>query len=235
MGKEIERIAGERKITVVKSFTAKNNRRGNGLTKQTLKGVDVCIDFSSPGSVVDNIRASASCGKNIVVGTTGWYHKLGEVRKMVSKYKIGLLYAPNFSLGMNIFSQVLAVGLQYVNRFNAYDVAIHETHHKGKADSPSGTALMLGDIVLRHVRSKKSILSETARRAIQPKQLHITSARVGNVVGTHKVLFDSEADSIELVHTAKNRSGFALGALIAAEWLTGKKGIYTMNDVIASL
>ena len=116
--------------------------------------------------------------------------------------------------------------------FDTYDVAIHETHHRGKVDSPSGTALSLGQIILKHVRRKNDLLLETSHRAIKPEQLHITSSRVGNVVGTHEVSFDSEADTISLVHTAKNRGGFALGALVAAEWLKGKKGVYTMNDII---
>ena len=130
---------------------------------------------------------------------------------------------------------MLTSALRSINKFDGYDVAIHEAHHRGKTDSPSGTALMLGEIVLEHLKSKKKIVSETAHHALQAGQLHVTSSRVGNVPGTHKILFDSPADSIELIHTAKNRTGFALGALIAAKWLRGKKGMFTMKDVMASL
>jgi 4-hydroxy-tetrahydrodipicolinate reductase len=146
-----------------------------------------------------------------------------------------VLYSPNFSLGMNIFSHVLRSALLDLDKFNLYDVAVREMHHTAKADSPSGTALALGEIILQHVRSKKEIVSNSLHKKIQPSQLHISATRVGNIVGNHSVIFDSDADTIELTHSAKNRSGFALGALLAAEWLKGKKGLYTMNDVITSL
>jgi 4-hydroxy-tetrahydrodipicolinate reductase len=235
MGKEIERLAPERKITIKQIFTDENNISGIGLTAQTLKDVDVCIDFSTPTAVVDNIEAVASCGKNIVVGTTGWYDKLDEIHELVKEKKIGLLYSPNLSLGMNIFSQVLTSAAHLFDKFDQYDVAVNETHHKGKADSPSGTALNLAQIIIQHLRRKKEILHETAHKQIKREQLHVTSIRVGHIVGTHEVIFDSEADSIELIHTAKNRQGFALGALVAAEWLKGKKGVYTMKDVLSSI
>jgi len=234
MGKEIERIASERGVTVKGVFTSSNNPGGTGLTKQTLKDVDVCIDFSSPRAVADNIEAVVEAGKNIVIGTTGWYDKLKEVEKLVKAKKIGLLYSANFSLGMNIFYQILASAVRHFNKFDFYDAAIHEMHHRGKTDSPSGTALALGQIILQHLHSKKEMLHETTHKQMKPEQLHMTSTRVGHVVGTHRALFDSEADSIELVHTAKNRNGFALGALIAAEWLRGKKGMFTMKDVLMS-
>lgn len=234
-GKEIERLASERNISVKKIFTSKNNSQGKGITRQELYGVNVCIDFSTPASVVNNINAVAECGSNIVVGTTGWYDALEEIKHLVISKNIGFLYSPNFSIGMNIFSQALTSALRSIDKLDAYDVAIHEVHHRGKTDSPSGTALMLGKIITEHLKAKKRIVSETAHQALESGQLHITSTRVGNVAGTHKILFDSPEDSIELIHTAKNRSGFALGALVAAEWLQGKKGVFTMKDVMASL
>jgi 4-hydroxy-tetrahydrodipicolinate reductase len=234
-GREIERVALERHHAVKKIFTSKNNPKGKGLTPQALKGVEVCIEFSTPSAALANIEAAARCGKNIVVGTTGWYGGLARVRKIVRAAKIGLLYAPNFSVGMNVFSRVLASALRALEGIGEYDVAIHEIHHRDKSDSPSGTALMLGEIVLGHFRTKRKILAATSHRPVAKGELHITSARVGHVPGTHRVLFDSRADSIELVHTAKNRGGFALGAVLAAEWLKGKKGIFTMNDMMGSL
>ncbi len=235
MGKEIETLAGERKIAVKKIFTIENNLRAMAITPAALKDVDVCIDFSAPAAVVENINAVADCGKNIVVGTTGWYDKLKDVEKTVREKKIGLLYSPNFSLGMNIFHHILSSAAHIIDRFDSYDVAIHETHHRGKADSPSGTALAIGQIFLQHVRRKKGMLHETAHSPIKPDQIHVTSSRVGSIVGVHRVYLDSDADTIEMIHTAKSRSGFALGALIGAEWIKGKKGIYTMKDVITSL
>jgi len=235
MGKEIERIAKEKDITVKQIFTIENNLCAMAITKQSLKDVDVCIDFSTPTATIENIKAVADCGKNIVVGTTGWFDKLKEIEKVVKEKKIGFLHSPNFSLGMNIFYQVISSTSHIFEKFDCYDVAIHEIHHKGKADSPSGTALTLGQIILQNIRRKKEMLHETVHKQIKSEQLHITSSRIGNVIGTHSVLFDSDADTIELLHTAKNRVGFALGALAAAEWLKGKKGVYTMKDVIISI
>jgi 4-hydroxy-tetrahydrodipicolinate reductase len=235
MGKEIEHISSKRNVAIKKIFTEKNNAKGSGLTKRSLKNVDVCIDFSMPSAAFRNISAAAECGTNIVVGTTGWYDKLPEVNKLVRSREIGVLYSPNFSLGMNIFSHVLRSSLLYLDKFDLYDIAVREIHHTAKADSPSGTALALGEIILDHVRSKKEIVSNSLHKKIQPSQLHISATRVGNIVGNHSVIFDSESDTIELTHSAKNRGGFALGALLAAEWLNGKKGLFTMNDVITSL
>lgn len=235
MGTEVERLAAERKIAVKKVFTIENNLRAMGLTQQALKDVDVCIDFSIPAAVVENVEAVAACKKNIVVGTTGWYDQLKEVERIVKEAKIGLLYSPNFSLGMNVFYHVLTCAAHAFDKFDSYDVAVSEVHHRAKADSPSGTALTLGQIILQNIRRKKEVLHETAHKEIKPEQIHVTSMRVGTTYGTHRVIFDSDADSVELVHTAKNRRGFALGALIAAEWLKGKKGMFTMKDIITSL
>ncbi len=235
MGKEIERVAAERGINVRQAFTIENNLRAMAITPEALHDVDVCIDFSVPTAVAENVAAVARCGKNIVVGTTGWYDKLKDIEKTVKDAKIGLLYAPNFSIGMNVFLHVLSTSAHLFDKLDMYDVGIHEIHHTGKLDSPSGTALALGQIILQHIRRKREVLHDTAHRQIRPEQLHVTSSRVGNTVGIHRVLFDSEADSIELIHTAKNRTGFALGALAAAEWLKGKKGLYTMKDFISSL
>jgi 4-hydroxy-tetrahydrodipicolinate reductase len=235
MGKELEALAQERNITVAKIFTTENNPGGNGLTKESLNGVDVCLEFTSSFSVLDDIQAIAAAGKNVVVGTTGWYDRMREVTELIKKSKTALLYAPNFSLGINLFYQVVHSAAKIFDRFEMYDVAISETHHKEKADSPSGTALALGNTVIQNIRRKKEILHETSHSTMKPGQLHITSTRVGSVVGLHSVLFDSDADSIELIHSSKNRRGFALGALIAAEWLKGKKGVFTMKDVLTSV
>ena len=136
---------------------------------------------------------------------------------------------------MNVFARLVSAASKYFNSFDMYDVALHETHHTGKADSPSGTALMLAQHILNEMKRKRELLQEPSRGAIKGSQLHITSARVGSVIGKHQVLFDSEADTVELIHTAKNRTGFALGALVAAEWLNGKQGCFTMNDVLETL
>lgn len=235
MGKEIESLAKERNITIAKIFTEENNTGGSGLTSESLKNVDVCIEFTTSTSFLENIESITEARKNVVVGTTGWHDQLSDITKLVKRARIGLLYSPNFSLGINLLYHVVATTSRLFDKFDAYDVAVSEVHHKEKADSPSGTALALGNIVIQHIRRKKEILHETAHAKIKPEQLHITSTRVGNVVGRHSVIFDSDADTIEITHNAKNRRGFALGALIAAEWLKDKKGVFTMKDVLSSL
>lgn len=232
MGKEVERVAKEKGLKIVSILTKENNTGALGITPDSLKGVDVCIDFSVPAAALDNIEAVAECGKSIVVGTTGWYDKIETVKKLVKDRKIGFLYASNFSLGVNIYSQIVMDASRLFEKYSDYDVSIQEVHHKSKTDSPSGTALSLGSVVLQSLKRKTELLHETSHGQIKPHQLHVTSTRVGSVPGTHTVLFDSECDSIELVHRAKGRRGFALGAVVAAEWLKGKKGFYTMRDVI---
>jgi len=234
MGHEIERVCADRRnISIKQIFTGKNNLRAAGLTRGALKDVDVCLDFSTPSSALSHIEAAAECGTDIVVGTTGWYGELPKVKRLVEERNIGLVYSANFSLGMNIFFQIVGCAAQAFDTHEMYDAAILEIHHRGKADSPSGTALALGEIILQHCRAKQELATDPPKQQLKPSQLQISSTRVGHVAGTHRVLFDSTADSIELIHSAKDRSGFALGALVAAEWLHGKKGMYTMKDVLA--
>lgn len=232
MGKEIENIAGGLRIEILKVFDADNNPGGTGLTKESLKGVDVCMEFSTPATVMENIRAVVESEKSLVVGTTGWQDRLDEVRKLVKGKKTGFLYAPNFALGVNIFSQIVMDASHIMDRYADYDVMIQEMHQRSKADSPSGTALSLAGLVLQNLKRKSEIVTDLAHGAPQAHQMQISSTRIGNVIPRHTVVFDSESDTIELVHTMKNRRGLAIGALIAAEWLKGKKGFYTMRDVL---
>jgi 4-hydroxy-tetrahydrodipicolinate reductase len=232
MGKEVEAVAKDKGVKIAKIFEVENNTGGIGITGEALKGVDVCIDFSAPAAVVANIEAVAECGKNIVVGTTGWYNRLDHVKRIVKEKKIGFLYSSNFSLGVNIYSQIVMDAAHLFEKYSEYDVAIHEVHHRGKVDSPSGTALSLGALVLQNMRRKSELLNDIPHAVLKSTQLHVSSTRVGTVMGKHTVMFDSESDTIELVHTAKSRRGFALGTIVAAEWLKGKKGFYTMRDVI---
>jgi 4-hydroxy-tetrahydrodipicolinate reductase len=232
MGKEVEGVAKERGIKVLKVFNAANNPGSMGLTGEALKGVDVCIDFSSPGVVVGNILALVSCGKNIVVGTTGWYDRLDEMKKVAKEKKVGLLYAPNLSLGVNIFAQVVMDAARLMERYADYDVSISEMHGRAKADCPSGLALSLGSSILQTVKRKTELATGALHGALKPHQLHVSAMRVGVGTGRHTVTFDSECDTIEVVHTARSKRASAVGAIVAAEWLKGKKGVYTMRDVI---
>ena len=235
MGRELERLAPSRHLSFKKIISSDANRDGRGISAESLKGVDVCIEFTHPAVVMTNIKAIIAQKKNLVVGTTGWYDRFSEVRTMVEQSKIGMVYASNFSIGMNLFYKIVGEASRLIDAFDEYDVAISETHHRAKADSPSGTALTLAQIVVRNIKRKKEIEHEAMHGSIRPDQIHVTSTRIGTVAGRHQVLFDADADSIELIHTAKNRSGFALGALIAAEWIKGKRGLYAMSDVIESI
>src|SRR5262245_37471036 len=224
MGREIEAIAREQGDTIAGVFDSKRH-----VAAQDLSDVDVCIEFSTPSAALANIRTAIEARKDIVVGTTGWHQHLAELKERVRDS--GLLYSANFSLGMNIFQRIVARASQLIENAPEYDPFIHETHHRLKADSPSGTALRLGEILLGKISRKKRMLTETSTEKIAAEALHVTSTRAGHVAGTHVVAFDSDADLIELRHVAKNRRGFALGALAAARWLHGRKGIYTMDDV----
>lgn len=232
MGREVERVAKARGHAIARVFDIDNNPRGGGITAESLAGVDVCVEFSTPDAVIGNIAAVARCGVNMVVGTTGWNDRLDEVKNIVMGAGTGLLHASNFSLGVNLFLGIVRHASRLMDSYPDYDASIREIHHRGKVDSPSGTALTLASAMLEALGRKTAILSGPPGGPIGPEQLHVSSARVGNVTGTHAVLFDSEADAIELIHTAKNRAGFAMGAVVAAEWLRGKTGLFTMADVI---
>jgi 4-hydroxy-tetrahydrodipicolinate reductase len=171
----------------------------------------------------------------MVIGTTGWYHQLDEVKAIVQSAKMGVIYASNFSLGMNLFFRIVECAAELFDKFEEYDPFIHETHHRRKVDSPSGTAVTLGKILLEKIKRKSDILAQNSEGAISPKHLHISSTRAGEVPGTHLVGFDSAADTVELKHTARDRSGFALGALYAAEWIVAKHGLFTLNDLFKDI
>ena len=224
MGREIDAVAREQGETIAKVFEIDDPVRPEALAE-----VDVCIEFSTPQAVMTNIRAAVEARRDIVVGTTGWDAQRPEIRSIVKES--GLLYSTNFSLGMNIFFRIVRRAAELMRNAEEYDPYIHEIHHRQKLDSPSGTALSLSRILLERIERKKSILTEPPDGKISPETLHVASTRAGLVMGTHTIGFDSEADLIELRHIAKNRRGFALGALTAARWLRGRKGIYTMDDV----
>jgi len=199
---------------------------------------DVAIEFSRPDTAVPNILALAERGIPVVVGTTGWYQKLPEVRAAIEKAGSNLLWSANYSLGVNLFYRIAAFAAKLADPFAEYDVGGWEAHHNKKADSPSGTAKTLVERVLAEMTRKKTVVYETLDRPPAPEELHYASLRVGAVPGTHSLYFDSSADTIELTHTARSREGFARGAVRAAEWLaaTGtRRGVFTMDDVLADL
>jgi 4-hydroxy-tetrahydrodipicolinate reductase len=231
MGREIERLALERLWTIGARLDIDTPKP----EADTMRGMDAAIHFARAGTIVADLLPWARAAVQIVVGTTGWEAELPAVRSLINDSGIGLVAASNFSVGVNLFHRVVREASRAVNRLSDYDVFIHEVHHKDKLDSPSGTALDLGRTVMEELKRKTELLGRAPDGKILPHQLHVSSSRAGAVVGTHTVTFDSAADSIELKHTAKNRTGFALGALLAAEWVQGKKGMFTMADVIDDL
>jgi 4-hydroxy-tetrahydrodipicolinate reductase len=196
---------------------AAENARGAALTADNLRGIDVTIDFTTPSCVVTNIEACVSAGKNMIVGTTGWYGELDRVRKLVESHGTGFVYAANFSVGVNLFFDVARAAAAALR--HEYSGQIFERHHADKKDAPSGTAIAI-QRVIREGSGKET-----------EKDLEITSFREGDVVGMHEVVLDSSADRIYLCHDAKSRQGFANGAVRAAEWIAGKKGFYDFKDV----
>jgi 4-hydroxy-tetrahydrodipicolinate reductase len=212
MGALVDAIARGRGHSV-RMMDIDENPHGSALTADKLRDVDVVVDFTTPDAVMENIAGCVRSGKNMVVGTTGWYGKIPEVRRMVESAGTGLVYAANFSVGVNLFFEV-AKSLAPAFKLE-YSGKIAETHHVHKLDAPSGTAVMLQRVV---------------QQAGGP-QVEIASAREGEVVGMHQLTLDSLNDTITLRHDAKSRRGFAEGAVRAAEWIHGKKGFYDFKDV----
>jgi len=215
-GSLVAEIARERghNVTAVDEF---DNAGGAALAPEKLTGIDVAIDFTAPGAVMDNIRACAKAGKNIVVGTTGWYDEIPAIKKMVEERGIGFIYASNFSVGVNLFFEIARTAAAALN--HGYRGQIGERHHVHKKDAPSGTALVLQDAI----------------EQASGHELKITSVREGETVGMHFVVLDSDADTIMLTHDAKSRRGMAQGAVQAAEWIADKKGFYDFKEVFREM
>jgi 4-hydroxy-tetrahydrodipicolinate reductase len=211
MGRLIDRLATERGITVALKLDEFNNANYEGITAEKFNGIDAAIDFSIPSTVVRNIEKIAALGVNIVVGTTGWHEQMPYVKEVVAKHGIGLVWSPNYSVGVSAFFQIVSAAAKLLANEPEYQAWAWEIHHSAKKDAPSGTLLKLVDEM---------------RAAGYSAGVDIASSRAGAIPGTHEIGFDSSADTITLRHTARNREGFALGAIKAAEWIVGKKGFY---------
>lgn len=227
MGKEIENIAKEKNIVISNIFDVDRPIKEN-----EEYDFDVAIEFSSPNVVLDNIKLLAQKKKNIVIGTTGWLDKISIVKKYAIENDIGIVWSSNFSIGMQIFFKIVNEASKLINKFEQYDSFISEKHHRNKIDSPSGTAISLANIMLSNLQSKDKILTENINRKINSNELQITSIRGGNIFGEHNIYFDSEVDTIELKHNAKTRKGFANGAILGANFIYNKKGVYNFEDIL---
>ena len=232
MGLIIERIAKERGHDVV-TIDPISKADYKEINSDSLNGVDVAIDFTTPSVALDNARACSTLGKNIVMGTTGWYDKIDGMKEIVKD--VGFIWSGNFSIGVNIFFKIVEEAAKIVNKIPEYDISVFEAHHNMKKDSPSGTAKMIADKIIENVNRKDTIITDKFDRAPKENELHVTSMRCGKIPGTHNVTFDSEADTIQLIHQARSREGFALGAVLAAEFLEGKKGFFDINDLMKNI
>lgn len=228
-GQAIARLAMENGHDIVARFNSAAPILEN---RVQLAGCDTVIDFSEPRLAISHIKHYCDVGINVVMGTTGWYDQVSQVADLVSAAGIGLVYAPNFSIGVAVLSRVLGRAAQLMDKLPAYDVSVHERHHRFKLDSPSGTALHLANILLDNIDRKKQLATETQHQQIPATDLHVTSQRLGHIFGQHTITFDSPYDELVLTHDAKNRDGFAFGAIRAAEWIAGRKGAYTLDDLL---
>jgi 4-hydroxy-tetrahydrodipicolinate reductase len=234
MGQMVEKMARQAGHQVTAILGRRSDPRT--ITAEMVADTDLLIEFTNPDAVIDNITQLIRLKKNLVVGTTGWQQHLPMVRQLVSDYQVGCFHAANFSLGMNLFLRVVEEAATLIGPFEQFDVAGFEAHHRHKADSPSGAAHQIACALLEKIPRKKRVVyelgNEFGNRKIGEDELHFSSLRCGQIPGTHQVLFDSPSDNITLTHTARNREGFAGGALAAAEWLQGKRGLYTMRDML---
>lgn len=220
MGQIIERIAIERGHEIVLRKKSTDNYDG-------LKNADVAIDFSVPAAAVQNISTCFELGIPVISGTTGWLEDYDNMVALCTKNNGAFLYGSNFSLGVNLFFELNSYLAKMMNNLNDYKVSMEEIHHTQKLDAPSGTAITLANGIIEN-----SEYTEWTLDNAQNNQIHIDAKRVDSVPGTHSVFYDSAIDQIEIKHTAHNREGFALGAVVAAEWIENKKGIFSMKDVL---
>jgi len=217
MGRALASLAPERGFRVVATLDA-SQPNYRGVTREALAGAQVAIEFTSPEAAPDNARACAAAGCPVVVGTTGWYDRLPEVSSEVEQRGSAMLTAPNFSVGVAVFDRVVAEAARLFAQLDGFDAHLVETHHAAKKDAPSGTA---------------GALARTAEAALG-RAIPVTSIRTGAVPGTHEIIFDAPFEQVRLVHEARDRRVFAEGALVAARWLVGRRGVFTMRDVLSS-
>ncbi len=232
MGQMIEKFALKRGHEIALIVDSENR---DGLIAEDLVDADIAIDFSTPEAALGNISLCFEANLPLVVGTTGWYDHIEEVKETCLEADQSLLYGSNFSIGVNLFFHVNKLLAKAIAPYQQYDVQVEEIHHIHKLDAPSGTAITIAEGIIDNSEIKKTWVNQVvgAEEEIvnQPHELLIESLRIEEVPGTHTVLYSSEVDQIEFKHTAHNREGFALGAVIAAEWLYGKKGFYQVTEI----
>ena len=217
MGQMIERLAIEQGDQIVLKLDEHSNHNFKGITAENFKDVDVAIDFSAPHAVLENTKRIAALGRNVVIGTTGWLSELATIQELAQAQDVGILWSPNFSIGVNVFFRLVNEAAKLLRNQPGYEAWAYEIHHSAKLDAPSGTLLKL--------------VEEMQKSGFSGK-VDVSANRAGAHPGTHEIGFDSAADTITLKHVARSREGFAQGALVAARWLAGKKGFFEFSDVI---
>ncbi len=227
MGKTIEKLAKKHEIVLKLDD---DNRNDDVLQK--LKKADVAIEFSTPESAYDNIHWCLSNGIPTVSGTTGWLDKFETIKELVEQQQGAFIYASNFSIGVNLFFALNRQLAQWMNDHPSYDIDLKEIHHTQKKDAPSGTAISLARDIIQNISRKTDWHLTETESSPNDKSIPISSERIDPTPGTHTVSYRSSIDTIEIKHTAHSREGFAKGALLAAEWIVGKKGVYNMQDVL---
>jgi 4-hydroxy-tetrahydrodipicolinate reductase len=226
MGKAIEQIAIEQGHEIVLKISVDNLQ---DCTTENIQKADVAIEFTSPESAIQNLQMCIDAGVPVVCGSTGWVEHEEELKKYCTEHNGTVLFSSNFSIGVNIFFAINKKLAALINPHKGYDISITETHHTAKLDAPSGTAITIAQQILENNNSKNKWILGSSNNTTD---LPITSVRENPAPGTHSVLYSSAIDSIEIIHTAHSRAGFAAGALAAAVFLQNKKGIYTMSDVL---
>jgi 4-hydroxy-tetrahydrodipicolinate reductase len=226
MGREVEAAATSAGHEIVTVFDPAGTTRGY------LEDAEVAIDFSTPDSAISNIGRCCDAGVPVVVGTTGWYARIDDAKAAVAKAGTGLVWAPNFSLGVQLFLRLAERAGRLVNGLDEYDVGVHEVHHRHKVDHPSGTAIKIADALVSNIERKERWEAGPPNGKPDPSVLFVGSSRVGEVPGTHHIWLEGPDDTIELRHSARGRGGFARGAVTAAEWIKGKKGFYSIDDLL---
>ncbi len=230
MGRVIEKLAKDKGYFITDIFD-----ENNPIKPEEDYDFDVAIDFTYPDSVVNNIKILSEKKKAIVVGTTGWYDQKDEIQDLITKNETGLVWGSNFSVGVQMYFKIVKYASKLVNFLDSYDVMVNEMHHKRKKDSPSGTAEIMGKIITSNIDRKNGTEVNAIQGDVDNDKLHISSTRGGEITGIHTMYLDSLADTIELTHRAKNRTGFALGSLLAANWVHNKQGFFSFSEILTDI
>ena len=227
MGQRIYELAQKKEnlavVAIIDPSSNNENVTAREINTATLAGADLAIDFTAPNVLIDNLKKIAAAKMNVVIGTTGWNDQLDEVRNIVDQAGIKAMHAANFSIGVNAFFRIIRAAAKIMNQFEEYDISANEIHHNKKLDSPSGTALTIGQILLEEIDRKNKIETQRLDRAPKKDELHLSSMRLGQTPGTHEAHFDSADTTITLTKVTRNRDGLANGALLAGDWLMGKE------------